>query len=615
MDSRFKDIVIIDLDARSLVREKCTRDLIKKTLGGRGLATYLLSKHLVDNSDPLDKDNVLVFANGLLSGSDMICNSRIHVCARSPLSGYLTTSNGGGFSSEELNKCGIIALVIKGKSDKPTYINIHNDKIEILDGNMLWGLGTEETTDKLKDMHGGKTKVITIGPGGENLSGIAAIMTDIGHFAARTGAGAVMGSKNLKAIAIRSSKRSKRVGNEKSINGIKEYNDLIKKSPFFDKYNRVGSTYLVPWADSMGAGSAYNYRDVVFDGIEESAEASREDIVIKKKACFRCPIKCKAMVKLDKGRHQGKIMERPDFEPMVSLGSKCGNSDGSESIYLHNLCNELGLDSIGAGNLIAFAMDLYDRGIIDLEFTEGLKLEWGNVRSMESLIKHMAYRSSNIGDILSSGINYAIKVIGKGCGSYGNAVKGVTMTAMDPRGFKATALGYAVSARGSDFTYVYAKPEYVISKEEALKTYGTENAADRLSPEGKALMVKKCIINTAVVDSVGICKITHNSMLLDSELDVMYKIIRDVGGLDITKEELLLAGERIINMERLFCYKYGSSKDEDMLPEKFLVEPIKEGLSRGSIVELDYMLREFYSLMKWNDDGSVSDIKMRELGL
>lgn len=616
MLSKYGDLVYINLTTNKIERKPCDEKIIKKFLGGRGLATYMLLNHLNKNTEVFDPENTIIFANGVFTGTQMICSSRLHVCTRSPLSGYIATSNGGGDSANELKMCNIMALIVTGKAEKPVYINIKDEKITIQEANDIWGLKTEETSkmikEELKDEH---TKVVTIGPGGENLCRFSSIMTGIGHFAGRTGTGAVMGSKNLKAIAIRSTQKIQQEKNPNSIETVKQYISKLKDSPFYEKYSTIGSTYLVTWADSKGAGSAYNYKDVTFKDIESTAIASRKDIIVKNKGCYKCPIKCKADIRVEEGRHKGITMERPDFEPMVSWGSKCGNKDGKESIYFHNLCNDYGVDSIGTGNIVAFAMDLYDRGIITKTETENLDLSWGNIESMEELLRQIIYQNTWIGKTLAKGIKCATKTIGKDSEKYACTVKGLTMTAMDPRGFKATALGYAVSARGSDFTYVYAKPEYCISEELALKAYGTKKAADRLSEEGKALMVRNCIISTALVDAVGLCKIPQNSLLVDSDLSIMTNLVNNITGLQYSKEELFKVGERIINLERIFSYKFGSTADDDKLPEKFTKEPIKHGISKGSVVNLHKMLKEYYELMGWNSDGSVSEGKIKELGL
>jgi len=610
----FGDLVYIDLTTKEIKREQCPDVIVKNFLGGRGLGTYLLMKNVHKDTDAFGPENILVFATGILTGTDMICSSRLHICTRSPLTNYIATSNGGGYSANELKSCGIGALIVRGKSKSPVFINIKDEDITIEDASELWGCKTEETDKKVKEiLNDNKTRIVTIGPGGENKCNFASVMTGIGHFAGRTGTGAVMGSKLLKCIAIRSKRPVKKADDPESKEAVKHYFKKIKESPYFEKYSTIGSTYLVTWADSKGAGSARNYEDVVFEGINESAAASNRELVVKTKGCHKCPVNCKADIRITSGRHKGKIFERPDFEPLVMWGPKCGNKNGIESVFFHSLCNDYGIDSMDCGSMVAFAMNLYEKGILTDKDTNGLKLNWGNTESMEKLLEQIVYRDTQLGDTLANGIRKAASIIGRGSNNYAFTVKGLTMPAMDPRGFKATALGYCVSARGSDFTYVYAKPEYSITKEKALEYYGTEKAADRLSEEGKALMVRRSIISTAIVDSVGICKLPQNSFLVDNDLEIITEVINKVTKLGITPRELFIMGERIVNMERLFSYRFGASKKDDQLPEKFLNEPIGKGASKGSKVNLEKMLTEYYGLMGWDKDGNISSEKLIEL--
>jgi aldehyde:ferredoxin oxidoreductase len=308
-------------------------------------------------------------------------------------------------------------------------------------------------------------------------------------------------------------------------------------------------------------------------------------------------------------------MERPEFESMVIWGPKCGSRDGREVVYLHNLCNEYGLDSIEAGNMIAFAIDLFEHGILSQKQTDGLELRWGNIAAMEALLKQIVYRSSWLGRTLSHGIRSAVSMIGTAAEEYAFAVKGLTLTGMDPRGFKASALGYAVSARGGDYTQVYASHEYTMTPEKALQKYGTEKAADRLSEEGKALMVRWCMSSTAIIDSIGLCKIPQLSCLVDNTVGILVKLLREVIQLEFSTDELFKIGERIINAERLFGCKFGATHQDDTLPEKFLKEPIASGASQGSVVNLDLMLQEYYALMGWDSHGNITPAKLQELGL
>ncbi len=610
------DLVLIDLTTQEITRKPCPGEVIRSYLGGRGLSAYLLLKHLGPHVEPLDPENILIFASGLLGGSRMITTGRLHVGARSPLTGLIGISNGGGAFAAELKACGILALIVTGRAERPVFINIRGDRITIEDAGTVWGLKTGEARQRIRELAGDDlAKVIVIGPAGENLSALGCLMTDVGHAAGRTGMGAVMGSKNLKAVAVRKTEPYKSDVPEAAVAAVKEYISRLKSLPCWEMWSTTGSSTWLTWTDELGASGAKNYRQVTFEGVKTACGSHYRDLVVKRHACYNCPIHCRAFVRIDRGRHEGFVGDRGEYEPLSSWGPRCGNADGLESIYLVNLCDEYGLDSLGTGNIVAFAMDLFDRGILTKEDTGGLVLAWGNAEAMEEMVRQIAERSTWLGDVLSRGMRRAAEIIGRGAEEYAYHVKGLSITIMDPRGFKATGLGYAVSSRGGDFGYVYAKPEYTYTPEQALKTYGTEKAADRLSEEGKPAMVRQCLLACAVIDSLGICKIPEFGMLLDFDVAEAAAVLSAFAGEEFTSEQLMGIGERIINAERLFNFRFGATGRDDTLPRKFLAEPVPEGPCRGSVVRLEPMLQEFYALMGWAEDGSIPAAKQKELGL
>ena len=614
MNIHFGDLVFVDLSTRAIRRESCPQNVLQSFFGGRGLGVYLLLQHLEKHVQALEPDNPLIFATGLLTGTEMISSSRLHISTLSPLSGLLGSSNVGGDVSNELKRCGIGALIVHGKADAPVLLDIHDDRITFVDASDMWGASTTETYHRLQERHK-RTKVLAIGPAGEHQCAFASIMAGFGHFAGRTGTGAVMGSKLLKAISVRATRNPKPSKNRKAVEMVKQYFELARVTEGYRQYSTSGSSLSTFWLDKAGANAVRNFQDVKFHAIDEVSYAARTDVIESVKGCYKCPIKCKAHIKIDSGRHAGRIMERPEFETLLSWGPKCGASDGREVVHLHNLCDEYGIDAIETGNLIAFAMDLFERGIFSPDVTVGLDLYWGNVSAMEALLQEIVFRSTWLGDTLAGGIKHAVTVIGNGAEHHAFAVKGLTITGMDPRGFKATALGYAVGARGSDFTQVYAKPEYKLTPEQALLEYGTEKAADRLAEDGKALMVRKCISSTALVDALGLCKIPQLGCLVDSSVDILGTLLQEILGLELTHDDLLTIGERIISAERLFNYKFGAVQHDDSLPAKFLNEPVPHGDSKGSVVDLELMLREYYTAMQWDEHGNVTPERIQELGL
>ncbi|MCF8075592.1 MAG: aldehyde ferredoxin oxidoreductase family protein [Desulfotignum sp.] len=608
------NIVYINLTTGEIDCEPCPDELLKKYLGGRGLSDYLLLKYLDQNTGPLDPENILIIACGLLTGTEMVTSGRLHFSSRSPLTGFIGTSNGGGKLASELRACNIITLIITGKAVKPVFINITGEDISIQNASDLWGLSTTEAEKQLKlRLNDSRTQVALIGPAGENQTNIGSIMTGDGHFAGRTGMGSVMGSKNLKAIAVRKTSNQRNHQTPETRSLIRQYIKSLKSQPDWNVWTTVGSSCDVSWTQEKGALATRNYQDISFEGTNTACGVSFKENVVKHKACYNCPIHCKADVQIDRGRHKGFVGDRPEYETLSAWGPRCGNADSMESIYFCNLCNDYGVDSISAGNLVAFAMALYQKGILTLEDTGELPLTWGNVNAMEALIRQISTKSTPLGKILSLGMKGAAEAIGNSAQKYAYHVKGMSLTIMDPRGFKGSALGYAVGNRGADFTYIYAKPEFSYTPEKAFKAFGTMKAADRLSEEGKPAMVKSCMCANAVIDSLGVCKIPEFGILGDFDLTIIAEIVSAITESSVTGEQLLKIGERIVNTERLFNFKYGATSKDDNLPEKFLTEPIQQGPCKGSVVHLNQMLNEFYFLMGWDEKGRISKAKLREL--
>ena len=601
-----KKLLKIDLSNSRVTKERIPDRVLKSFLGGKGINIYYLLNYANGITYTLGENNPLIFSNGILTGSPALSSSRIHISAVSPLTGMIGSSNAGGFFGKELSDCGILSVIITGRSSTPVYVYIEGSKVEIRDASLLWGLDTREAWQLLmKQTKVSDLQVAVIGPAGENLVKFASVVFPPNDAAGRTGIGAVMGSKNLKAIAVKSVKTDSFKVNLEIKKLIKEELEIIRQSkdPNLYRYAKYGDSTYVKWLNDLEAGSFYNFRDIASDKIDTADGLYLKNYKTNIKSCFNCPIRCRAEIEINLNGEKFNG-ERPDFEPMILLGPRIGNFNAAQTVYLHTLCNRYGLDSIDTGAIIGFLMDIYDRGIISKDELGGIDLKWGDVKDAAELIKQIALRNTKIGDILGNGLREASKVINRGAEKFAYHVKGLSMPAMDPRGFKASALGYAVSNRGADFTSVYARQEYSISKEEAKRLYGTEKAADRLSEEAKPQMLKNSLVASAVLDSLGLCKITYLSFMNDYELKEQYKITKAITGWDgFKKIGLYEIGEKIITLERIFNIKRGASAKDDYLPEKFINEPVHKGISRGSVVRLESMRLEFYKLMGWDKNG------------
>lgn len=612
--NKFGKVVEIHLEDKEIAERSPNPEVVRNYFGGRGLNIRYLLEYIDKGTTPLEPDNVLVVTPGLLTGSEVYSSSRLHLGSASPLTGFLGSSNVGGDLGAYLRQQGILSVIVRGRADKPVYLWFHDGELELKGGDDIWGKKTSTARESIRKEVGDSASVGAIGPAGENQVPVACLMFEDGHAAGRTGMGAVMGSKNLKAIAANPG--SSPIGNQLTeSDALDEYLEKIKSAPEYEEWSRYDNSTSVKWVDDLGAGAVKNYREVQIEDVESADGRSFKDLPRTPSSCYRCPVHCKAELEVDRGPDEGEKFERPCFEPLVALGPKCGNTDGLESIHLHDKCNELGLDSVEAGSLMAFAMDLYDRDILTEEDTGGLDLSWGNTSGMNTLLGRIARQEDWLGAVLSKGLKEAASEIGGGAEEYAYHVKGLAMTAMDPRGFKGSALGYAVGSRGGDFTGIYARPEYSFSPEQAEEVFGTAEAADRLVESGKPELVKKSAIVSALADSLGICKVPMLSLVEDYDLSLTTELTSKVIGEDMRKEDLLAAGERILTAERLFNIRRGLKAEDDDLPEKFTTERIETGPASGSVVNLQEMLGDFYSLMGWSKDGKPQESKLEELDL
>ena len=610
-------ILEVDLIAEKWQFTPFPRELSRQYLGGRGFNVQYLYNHLHPDTDPLGPENIILFSCGLLTGTAAPTSARLHINALSPLTGLLGSSNIGGDFGAKLRSCGIQSLIIRGKSTQPVYIWISGDTIEIRSAKSLWGLDTWQTDDQLKKKLGSeKLKILTIGPAAENGLLYGCIMTDRDHAAGRTGMGTVMGSKNLKAIVVKEHKSKKLF--QTSNNGhevIKRYIWQIKNSPHYKEVKKHGGAGYVTWADDLGILATRNYRENTFEAAEQIDGKNLEKNITRSRGCHRCPIRCKAELKFDEGRFKGTEALRPEFEPMLSLGSKCGLKDLDTLVYLDNLCSRMGMDSISAGSAIAFAMDLFERKILTLADTGGLDLSWGNGDSMEILIRQMAV-GEGLGGILAMGVRRAAKAIGRGAENYAPHVKGLEIAGYHPDNIMGTALGYTVSSRGADFSDVYATLEYKWIPDEKSEAFGLPKTIDLSSIQGKAKLVRQSMIVGMVIDNLGLCKVAVLCLICAYDLVAEAALTAALTGQPVNVEELFSAGERIVNLERLFNLRYGASVADDRLPDMFFEREYNAGKKPSKPPEwMEPMKREFYHIMGWDEKGRPTEDKLSDLGL
>lgn len=589
-------ILRVNLKAKTIKTETLNEELAKKYIGGRGLGTKIMMDEVDPQVDALSPENKLLIVTGPMTGNPVATGGRYMVVTKSPLSGTIASSNSGGRWGAELKFAGYDLIIFEDKADEPVYLNIEDDKVELLSAEDLWGTTVSVTTKKLEEKHVKGAKVLTIGPAGENLSKIAAVINDEDRAAGRSGVGAVMGSKNLKAIVVKGSGKPavfddaklKEV-NKSQLSKIKENGVTGQGLPTY------GTAVLVNILNELGSLPTNNFLLSQFGKAEEiSGEALAEKYLIKNTACYRCPIACGRYVKMEAGEGGG-----PEYETLWAFGSDCGISDLKAIIEANYWCNEMGLDTISAGATIAAAIELKEKGYIKDDELDGLKLEFGNATDIMEWTKRMGYRQG-LGNKMAEG-SYRLTE-GYGVPELSMTVKKLELPAYDPRGIQGQGLQYATTNRGG--CHVRG---YLISPE----ILGIPEQLDRFATEGKENWAKTYQDLTAVIDSLGICLFTSFALKAPDYADMCNVIT----GSEHMAESILAAGDRIWNLEKMFNLKAGIDSSQDTLPKRLLDDPIAEGPSQGWITKLDEMLPKYYQVRGWSAEGIPTEEKLKSLGL
>jgi aldehyde:ferredoxin oxidoreductase len=613
-----RKIAYVDLSDGSYEIKKIPMGWRKNFLGGRGINMRLLSKSYASIPDPFSPHNPLIFGAGLLTGLPGF-GSRMNITSRSPESGHLGDSNMGGEFGAEMIKAGLSHLVITGKSKKPVYLFIRDGRIDFCDGCKLKGLDTIEAQKRIRAQKGDpRVQVACTGPAGENLVRFSAIRSGMKSAAGRTGMGAVMGSKNLKAVAVRGSLD---IGMSKPDEYRKYYlrtlNGLMK-TKWVQALGKQGTPLLFRYSNALGFLSVRNNQQVTIGDKGPLLEAEAlEPYSTGMIACFGCSVHCRHRFSMEKGKYKGTRGEGPEYASIGSLGTKLGHLDLENIIYATHLCNLYGLDTISTGSYIAWAMELYQRGIIDERMTK-IPLRWGDGETIVALLDRIAQRRG-FGDILAEG-SYGREILGEESCAYLLEVKDVPIEMTDERLPKSFALGMATSTRGA--CHMRSRPSIdAVGLPPAVleKMYGGRVSERLSSYSGKARMVWWHELLNAVSDSLGICRFQS---VFSSPHGLGYhhfsRLINLATGLHLTPTEIKRTGERIYTLERLMITGEGISRSEDTLPKRYFEEPIPEGPSKGEVVsreEFSRMLDEYYRLHGWDEEGIPKKSTLERLGL
>ncbi|ADC66234.1 Aldehyde ferredoxin oxidoreductase [Ferroglobus placidus DSM 10642] len=593
-------ILRVDLSKDKIWEEKVGEKVIKKYLGGRGLGVKILYEETEAGIDPFGEENRLIFMTGYATGTAVPLSGRFHVITKSPLTGGIGDSNCGGQFGPMLRFAGYEGIVVQGIADNPVYLYIEDGHAELRDASHLWGKGTWSTEDTLREELGKDINIVSIGPAGENKVMMAAIINDKHRAAGRTGVGAVMGSKKLKAIVVRKGKRKPEVHDEAKLKeAVENVRRIVRESPVTgEALPTYGTAVLVNIINETGGFPTRNFKTGVFEKANEiSGEKIAETYLVRKKACWGCIVACGRVTKVETPPYQVDG-EGPEYETAWSLGAMCGISDLAAVIKAHNLCDDLGMDPISFGSTVACAMELYENGKIPEEKLGGLKLEWGNPQTVVELAWRTAFRDG-FGDEIAMGAKRLAEKYGMP--DLAMHVKGLELPAYDPRAYKGHGLGYATSNRGGCHLRAYMIAPEVLGIPEKL---------DPLTPEGKAQWVKIFQDLFCIVDSMVVCKFITFAVGAEELLSVTNPIT----GWDWNVDEFMKAGERIYNLERLYINREGFDGKDDTLPKRLLEEPMPEGAAKGHVVELDKMLEEFYRIRGWVN-GKPTEEKLRELDI
>ena len=594
----YEKLARINLSTGEIKVEKLDLELAHKFIGGRGLGTKILYDEGVATVEPLSPENKLVYITGPMTGAAAPSTGRYMVVTKSPLTGMIACSNSGGIWGAKLKHAGWDAIIVEGQAPEWTYISIEDDKIQLLDAREYLGMMSEEMDTKLKEKHGPTASVLNIGPAGEKQVLLAAIMNDKDRAAGRSGVGAVMGSKKLKAIVVKSSRiKLDNIADEEALKAAtKKAMDVLMANPVTSSgLKQLGTAILVNIINNVGSLPTKNWQESYYEQAEDiSGETLAEKYLVRPGACYRCPIACGRIINVN-----GHVTGGPEYEPLWAYGANCGNNDLNVIDECNMLCNEYGLDAISTPCTIAAAMELYQRGAIKEEDCAGVPLEWGSTKALVEWTKRMGNPETELDWLMSSGS-------ARLCEHYGMpeismSVKKQEMPAYDARGIQGIGITYATSNRGG--CHVRG---YMISPE----VLGLPQQLDRTVTDDKAAWAKTFQDLTAVIDSMGHCLFTSFAMGAQEYTD----LLNAATGTNWTVEQVLEIGDRIYNIERMFNKAAGMKPEDDRLPKRLLNDPIVNGPSKGMVSQLPLTLPQYYEARGWVN-AFPTDETLKKLGL
>lgn len=618
-----REIVYVDLSSGKIERRRIPEKLRRLFLGGRGIDAYLLYNHIKPGIDPLGPENVLIISAGLLTGTPSPGSARCHVAAKSPLTGLVGSCNMGGFFAPELRFAGIDHLVIKGKSEVPVYLWIENGHVELRDASHLWGKDTFETQKILRQELGDpEVKVMTIGQAGERLVKYANVRTGLKNAGGRTGMGCVMGSKNLKAVAVRGTMDLPIDSPKKALENLAKLNQQILSTKAANALGTQGTMMIYGVTNNSGLTRTRNMQLNKQEDWERMAAENMEKYSVGMQACFGCMVHCRHKWHIKEGPYAGLRGEGPEYNGQLALGNLVNAKDLETVIVGSYLVDKYGIDITEVGNLTAWVMELYEKGLIDDRVAGDLDLRWDNGDQLIPKMIEKIARREGLGDILAEGPYGAVQKLGPETEYYLMHIKGLSNIGSDERPTPALALGIATATRGSD--HLRSRPAidlFHLPEELLEKIYGGPVSNDYGSYEGKGRMVWKQERIYALVDALGVCKFQTKFFSPHMPSFEEYAVhIKYVTGMEFTPQELEEIAERITTLERMFNIREGKGRQDDYLPERYYAEPTRLGfaITKGKKIDrekYDEMLDEYYELHEWDKNGVPKAETLEKLGL
>lgn len=605
-----RKLLRINLTNRRVEVQDLDDAVIRKFVGGVGIEAKILYEETDVETHPLSPENILMAVTGPFTGTGVPTSGRHHLVARSPLTGLFGESNVGGSWAVHCKRAGLDGVVITGKAESPVYLWIHDGKAEIRDAQPIWGRDAFESTEWLKKETLKEATAAVIGQAGERMAGIASI-PHIGHVvraAARTGLGAVMGSKNLKAMVVYGNGSipiAKPDSLKASIKNITPH--ILGVTEAFGKYGTSGG---IDNYEKIGNFPIRNWRDGRWPGAKKISGITMHDTMLSgRKACLNCPIACGRHIKVTEGPYAPMDCEGPEYETIGTLGGLCLVDDLVAIAKANNLCNRYGLDTISAGGIIAFAMEAYEKGIITRKDTDGVELVWGNADAVVKMVHKMG-KGEGIGKLMAEGSKKMAEALGKSAIEFAIHVKGLEPSAHDPRRFFSQALSYATAARGACHNASWSHPyELALNMPEI----GIPEPQDPYQIEGKAKFTAKMQDLMCIMDALILCRFSQvgKAVTVTNHVDWLNLIT----GWEIDIPSYMLAGERIFNLKRMYNVRLGTSRKDDFLPPRFMtLQRTGEDLS-NQLPPLGRLLSDYYAYRGWSEVGIPTPEKLKELGL